>query len=100
MRTARVHVNGVLLPDGKVLAIGAGTRKAYGGPVRTAELFDPATERWREVAAQTAPRTYHATAALLPDGRVIPAGRTTAAPATSPGSTVRRTSTAAAVPPS
>jgi hypothetical protein len=74
MSTARVHANGVLLPDGKVLALGGGTRMAHGGPVRTAELFDPATERWTEVAAQTAQRTYHATAALLPDGRVISAG--------------------------
>ena len=74
MRSPRVHANGVLLPDGTVLAIGGGTRRAYRGPVRTAELFDPATERWTELAAQSAQRMYHATAVLLPDGRVLSAG--------------------------
>ena len=74
MVSARVHANAVLLPDGTVLAIGGGRTRAYADPVRTAEIFDPATERWRQVAAQSAQRMYHATAALLPDGRVISAG--------------------------
>lgn len=74
MQIARMHQNLVLLPDGTVLAVGGGQKGSFGLPVRTAELFDPATGTWRTMATQTAPRSYHSTALLLPDGRVISAG--------------------------
>ena len=38
------------------------------------ELFDPITNRYRPVASQAAPRTYHNTAALLPSGEVLVGG--------------------------
>ena len=45
-----------------------------GEPVTTPELFDPVTETWRPLAPQNRPRTYHNTAMLLPDGRVLVGG--------------------------
>ena len=43
-------------------------------PTRTAELFDPVAGQWTLMAQQIAQRTYHSTALLLPDGRVLSAG--------------------------
>ncbi len=40
----------------------------------TPELFNPNTGEWTVMAPQIVPRTYHSTAALLADGRVISAG--------------------------
>ena len=74
MNIGRVWLNPVLLPDGKVLAVGGGTGGAYTNPVLQSEMFDPATETWSLMAAQQAPRVYHSTAVLLPDGRVLSAG--------------------------
>lgn len=74
MNQGRVWVNSVLLPDGKVLAVGGGRGGTYASPVLESELFDPATETWSVMAAQQAPRVYHSTAVLLPDGRVLSAG--------------------------
>lgn len=74
LNRARLWANGVLLPDGKVLAVGGGGGGAYTNPVYDAEMFDPATGTWSVMAAQQAPRVYHSTAVLLPDGRVLSAG--------------------------
>jgi hypothetical protein len=75
MRRARSEFNLTLLPDGTALAIGGGRVGGfYKGPVYEAELYDPATGTWRLLAAQRAQRTYHSTAVLLPDGRVLSAG--------------------------
>jgi hypothetical protein len=70
----REQHNLVLLADGTVLAVGGGRSGLYDNPVREAELYDPATGTWRAMAAQQAQRTYHSTALLLPDGRVLSAG--------------------------
>ena len=74
MNNGRVWPNSVLLPDGKVLAVGGGRGGTYANPVLQSELFDPATETWSVMASQQAPRVYHGTAVLLPDGRVLSAG--------------------------
>jgi galactose oxidase-like protein/Kelch motif protein len=74
MHHARLDSNAVLLPDGTVLVVGGGFGFPYHAPVKAAELFDPMTETWTEMAAQEAPRIYHSTAVLLPDGRVFSAG--------------------------
>ena len=72
---ARMNENLVLLPNGSVLAVGGGAGYGkYSNPVEQAELYSPSTGKWTVMAAQTAQRTYHSTAVLLPDGRVISAG--------------------------
>ena len=71
----RLHANAVVLPDGKVLAVGGGASGNLDGPVTTAEMYDPATGEWSVMASQVAGRMYHSTALLLPDGRVFSAGQ-------------------------
>lgn len=75
MTYARYNENLVLLADGTVLAVGGGGGGGpYKNPVLTSELYDPKTGQWTVLAAQTVQRTYHSTAILLPDGRVVSAG--------------------------
>jgi hypothetical protein len=77
MKFRRTNVNGVLLPDGTVLAIGgqrAGKWAADPQPVMQPEIYDPPTNRWTLTAAMSHPRQYHSIAVLLPDGRVLSAG--------------------------
>jgi Domain of unknown function (DUF1929) len=40
----------------------------------SAEMWDPATEKWSLLDTIDAPRTYHSVALLLPDGRVFSGG--------------------------
>ncbi len=75
MHFPRLWGNAVLLADGTVLMVGGGTASYYDGPILTPEIYNPATGTWTEMAAQTAPRMYHSTALLLPDGRVLSAGQ-------------------------
>jgi galactose oxidase-like protein/Big-like domain-containing protein len=77
MNFARAYENLTLLPDGTVLASGGET--ASDGvdltkAVLPAEIWDPTTEKWTQVASLTNGREYHSTALLLPDGRVLMAG--------------------------
>lgn len=76
MANARRNLNAVLLPDEKVLVVGGNLVGNYDSPVMATEMFDPATETWTTMAAHAAPRAYHSTAVLLPDGRVLSAGQT------------------------
>jgi hypothetical protein len=72
---ARYNENLVLLADGTVLSVGGGGGGGrYDNPVLTAELYTPSTGLWSVMAAQTIQRTYHSTAVLIPDGRVVSAG--------------------------
>jgi hypothetical protein len=75
----RWYPTGVLLPTGEVIAFSGSDRDAVDAPgveypIRQAELFDPETQTWRPLAQSHRPRTYHNTAALLPDGRVLVGG--------------------------
>lgn len=75
MTYARVNHNMVLLADGTVLAVGGGGGMgSYLSPLLTPELYNPQTGTWKLMAQQIVPRTYHSTAVLLPDGRVLSAG--------------------------
>jgi len=77
MNFPRRNVNGVLLPDGKVL-ICSGIRhfKWDGDPgyVYEAEFFDPQSESWAIAAPMTVGRQYHSASLLLADGRVLNLG--------------------------
>jgi hypothetical protein len=69
----------VVLPDGKVAAFsGANADEVlFPGPqipTRQAELFDPETGEWSPLATAARDRTYHNTAILLPDARVLIGG--------------------------
>lgn len=74
MNHARRNLNAVLLPDGKILVIGGNSTGQDENPVLQAEIFDPVSETWTEVASMQRPRGYHSTAILLPDGRVAAGG--------------------------
>jgi galactose oxidase len=82
--TARMHFprrqhNATILADGSVLVTG-GTRGpgfndlSPGNPVHVAELWNPVTEGWKELAAEDVDRCYHGMAVLLPDATVLSAG--------------------------
>jgi hypothetical protein len=75
----RWYSSGVLLPDGSVMAFSGADRDevvspGFEIPVKQVERFDPATETWSPMAQANNPRTYHNTAMLLPDGRVLVGG--------------------------
>ena len=74
MTYARRNLNPVVLPDGKVLVVGGAATGQEENPVLQAEIFDPVSETWTEVASMQRPRVYHSTAILLPDGRIVAAG--------------------------
>ena len=76
---SRWYSTGVLLPTGEVAVFSGATRDevvtpGMGNAIRRAEMFDPETETWVPLAAAGRERTYHNTAALLPDGRVLVGG--------------------------
>jgi hypothetical protein len=79
LHTARWYPSAVLLPTGEVMAFSGADidevqAPSLGRPVKQAELFDPNTKKWTPMASATRPRTYHNTAMLLPDGRVLVGG--------------------------
>jgi hypothetical protein len=79
MHLPRIHAIGVLLPDGRVLAVGGIPGHGYGPkledfPVLQPEMYDPQTDSWTLMAVPERARMYHATALLLPDGRVAAMG--------------------------
>ncbi len=61
------------LPNGKVLVSGGVNSTGGGTYLASAELFDPAANRWSGVASMAGPRSGHA-ATPLSDGRVLVAG--------------------------
>jgi hypothetical protein len=72
----RVNPTTTLLLDGRVLVIGGfggGTFAYASSAIASAEIWEPATTRFRESGAMAAARVGH-TATLLPDGRVLVVG--------------------------
>jgi hypothetical protein len=79
LNNSRWYSTGVTLPTGQVLAFSGADRDEVDAPgsgtaVTQAELYDPATKTWTALASGRKGRTYHNTAILLPDGRVLVGG--------------------------
>jgi hypothetical protein len=78
MSNPRVMPDATLLPDGTVLVLnGSATGRSDMGtdPVLPVELFDPVAETFTTLAPMKTPRSYHSTALLLPDARVLIGGK-------------------------
>ena len=77
MGIKRREHNLVLLPDGKVFAVGGSyvfDQPPTGNVQKQAEMWDPTTQLWTPMATMNQVRCYHSTAVLLADGRVLTAG--------------------------
>jgi len=78
LHNPRVHCSAVLLPDRTVFVCNGSKAHEQTDPGNTnipAEIYDPATGNWTQVAtANVRTRVYHSVALLLPDGRVLTAG--------------------------
>ena len=70
----KMYVSLVLLPDGLVFETGGGLVNRED-PVYEAAMYNPATNKFiAPMATDPVPRTYHSSAFLLPDGRVMTIG--------------------------
>ncbi len=89
MNHGRRQHNLTILADGSVLATGGNSSGEYlvdmGAAVYPAEVWNPATGQWTELARMQKTRQYHSIALLLPDGRVLSAGGGICNPCTSLG---------------
>ena len=75
MSQARVEMDAVLLPTGKVLAIGgSSTDEDASTASLNADLYDPDANSFSSAGANTYPRLYHTVSLLLPDATVWLAG--------------------------
>ncbi|MET0191210.1 MAG: galactose oxidase-like domain-containing protein [Pseudonocardia sediminis] len=77
MGSPRTFANSVVLPDGSVVVTGGLQRAKLftdTDAVRTAELWNPETGQFTELATEPIPRTYHSFSLLLADGRVLAGG--------------------------
>jgi len=75
MSQPRIEMNAVILPNGKVLAIGGSLNDEEANTASlNADLYDPLTNSFSSAGANAYPRLYHSVALLLPDGTVWLAG--------------------------
>ncbi|MEP6688742.1 MAG: galactose oxidase-like domain-containing protein, partial [Gemmatimonadales bacterium] len=77
MAYPRRHLNATLLPTGEVLVTGGTSGTSFNETsmgVHVAEVWNPATGVWTQLASNAVNRGYHATSILLPDGRVLHTG--------------------------
>jgi len=75
MSLPRIQMNAVILPTGKVLALGGSAINEDPNTASlAADLFDPIRETWASAGVGAYPRLYHSVALLLPDATVWVAG--------------------------
>ncbi|MGH3915613.1 MAG: galactose oxidase-like domain-containing protein [Pseudonocardiaceae bacterium] len=79
LNTPRWYGTGTMLPTGEVFVANGGDRDhvvapGLDAPVRGTEIYDPDTGTWTPMIPQARGRTYHSSATLLPDGRVLVGG--------------------------
>lgn len=79
MSTGRFQPTMTVLADGRVLVTGGtgsidtGSGVSSAVSLKSAEVYDPATDSFSDVASMSVPRAMHS-ASLLPDGKVLVAG--------------------------
>jgi hypothetical protein len=76
MSVPRRHLNSTILPDGQVLVTGGTTGAGFVNinpalAAKAAEEWDPGTNQWTTLAANSVMRVYHSVSILLPDGTVL-----------------------------
>jgi len=70
----KMYVSAVILPNGQVFETGGGLHNR-ADPVYEASMYNPQTNTFTPgMATDPVPRTYHSSAFLLPDGRVMAIG--------------------------
>jgi hypothetical protein len=75
MSQPRIEMNAVILPSGKVLAMGGSYKDEDGSTASlNADLYDPATNSFSSASSNAFARLYHSSALLLPDATVWLAG--------------------------
>jgi len=75
MSQARIEMNAVILPTGKVLALGGSVNDEDTSTLSlNADLYNPATNTFSSAGANASQRLYHSVALLLPDATVWVAG--------------------------
>ncbi len=79
LNAARWFGQAILLPTGQVLLVSGADADEVLSPgleaaITVPELYDPATQTWTPMAEQGKQRTYHNSALLMPDGRVMVGG--------------------------
>jgi hypothetical protein len=75
MSQPRVEMNAVMLPNGKVLALGGSYNDEDTSTASlNADLYDPISNIFTSAGANAFPRLYHSVALLLPDATVMFAG--------------------------
>jgi hypothetical protein len=77
MAYPRRHLNATVLPTGEVLVTGGTSGTSFNETsmgVHVAEIWNPATGVWTQLASNAVNRGYHSTSILLPDGRVLHTG--------------------------
>ena len=79
LNNRRWYSSAVTLPTGEVFLTSGGDKDEVISPgtelpVREPELYNPETGTWTAMASSSRDRTYHNSAILLPDGRVLVGG--------------------------
>ena len=75
MSQPRVEMDAVLLPNGKVLAIGGSANDEDPSTASlNADIYDPVKNTFSPAGTMSYPHLYHSTALLLPDGTVFMTG--------------------------
>ena len=75
MSQARIEMDAVILPTGKVLALGGSSSDEVASThSRNADLYDPGSNSFTSAGTNNFDRLYHSVALLLPDATVWSAG--------------------------
>jgi galactose oxidase-like protein/Big-like domain-containing protein len=76
MSVRRRHLNSTILPDGQVLVTGGTSGAGFVSidealATKAAEEWNPSTNQWTTLAANSRMRVYHSVSILLPDATVL-----------------------------